>query len=73
MRADGNRPEPNAPVLTFAFSSQNWIYGVLWATRSRRSSRSKMTREKRRGHKNKNSDVIADWSAYEEPTVFRNG
>ena len=33
----------------------------------------KMTREARKGHKSKNSKVIEDWSAYEEPTVFRNG
>ena len=33
----------------------------------------KMTREERKGHKSKNSAVVADWSAYEEPTVFRNG
>ena len=32
----------------------------------------KMTREERKGHKNKDSEVVADWSAYEEPTVFRN-
>ena len=33
----------------------------------------KMTREERKGHKNKERDVIADWSTYDEPTVFRNG
>ena len=32
----------------------------------------KMTREARKGHKNKGGEVVADWSAYEEPTVFRN-
>jgi hypothetical protein len=33
----------------------------------------KMTGEERKGHKNKDSEVVADWSAYEEPTVLRNG